>query len=104
MRLLLSRAVAAGDGFRATATMRPRDAEPFDVELATTVARDERTTQVTWVCLRGDSGAAGRRVEGQMLAQCLVELTRQAMDTDDTGTVLTRTSRMCQRPSRSIRG
>lgn len=98
VRQLLSRSVSSGDGFRTTATMTPRGSVPIDVELATTVARDERTgtKRVTWVCLRGSGGAVGRDAEEQMLAQCLVELTQQAIGTDKTGTVLTRISRMCQ--------
>lgn len=98
LRQRLSRAVATGEGFHTTATVRPRSAEPFDVQLAATLSRDERsgTTQVTWVCLRGD-GTVERAEDEQRLAQCLVELTRQAVDTSDTGTVLSRLARMCQR-------
>jgi PAS domain-containing protein len=99
LRQLLVRAVAAGGSFRTTATLLPRGLEPLQAELAATVARDERrgTTRVTWVCLRGEPDRAAATAGDPLLAQCLVDLTRQAVDTDDITTVLTRIARLCQR-------
>jgi GAF domain-containing protein len=99
LRQLLVRAVAAGGSFRTTATLLPRGLEPLQAELAATVARDERrgTTRVTWVCLRGEPDRAAATGGDPLLAQCLVDLTRQAVYTDDIATVLTRAAGICQR-------
>lgn len=99
LRQLLVRAVAAGGSFRTTATLLPRGLEPLEVELAATVSRDERsgTTRVTWVCLRGEPDRVAATSGDPLLAQCLVDLTRQAVDTDDVATVLTRIAGICQR-------
>jgi PAS domain-containing protein len=99
VRRLLAAAVAGGRGFRTTATVAPRGVDPFGLELAATVARDERsgTTRVTWVCLRGDTSRTDASAGDPLLAQCLLEVIRQTLDTADTATVLQRVAGIARR-------
>jgi PAS domain S-box-containing protein len=98
VRRSLSHAVATGGSFRTTATVSPRGGEPFRAELAASIARDEAggTTRVTWVFLRGGPETDGSTVGEPLLAQCLVDLTRQSLDAEDTAGLLGGSARICQ--------